>query len=139
MDMKQRTIAALDPGRDKCGFAILRQDGRVLMQRIIETQHLEAEVQQAQADFSFEVLVEGNGTTSKAARSRIREVLPDLRIEVVDEYRTTDMAKKAYWQANPPHGWRRLLPVTMQVPPVPVDDFVAVILGHRYLEEHHHE
>lgn len=139
MDKAKRTIAALDPGRDKCGFAVLQQDGNVLLQRVIETRHLEEELQQAQAAYSFDVLVEGNGTTSKAARDRVHQALPDLRVEVIDEYRTTDLAKKAYWQANPPHGWRRLLPVTMQVPPVPVDDFVAVILGHRYLEEHHHE
>ncbi|MDD6382763.1 pre-16S rRNA-processing nuclease YqgF [Mitsuokella sp.] len=139
MNLEKKTIAALDPGRDKCGFAVLHQDGRVLMQRVIETSRLEAEVQQAYAAFAFDVLVEGNGTTSKAARGRISKLLPGLCIEVVDEYRTTDMARKAYWQANPPHGWRRLLPVTMQVPPVPVDDFVAVILGQRYLEEHYHE
>ena len=30
-------------------------------------------------------------------------------------------------------GLRRLLPTSMQVPPVPVDDFVAVILGTRFL------
>ena len=65
---------------------------------------------------------------------RLGEV-PALEILVRDEYRTTEMAKGEYWKANPPKGWRRLLPVTMQVPPVPVDDFVAVILGRRYLKE----
>ena len=32
-------------------------------------------------------------------------------------------------------GWRKLLPVTMQVPPEPVDDLVAVILARRELEK----
>ena len=41
------------------------------------------------------------------------------------------MGKREY-QATP-RGLRRLLPTSMQVPPVPVDDFVAVILGTRYL------
>jgi hypothetical protein len=54
---------------------------------------------------------------------------------VRDEYRTTELAKGEYWKANPPKGWRRLIPVTMQVPPVPVDDFVAVILARRFLPE----
>ena len=79
------------------------------------------------------------GTTSREARARLQKALPDLCIEVVDEYRTTDLAKKAYWKAKPPRGWRRLLPVTMQVPPEPVDDFVAVILASRYIKENHHE
>lgn len=128
------SIAALDPGRDKCGFAVLDEDGRVLSQRVIETQNLIAEITTAKATYGFSRLVMGNGTTSKEARQRLSEV-PALEILIRDEYRTTEMAKGEYWKANPPKGWRRLLPVTMQVPPVPVDDFVAVILGRRYLKE----
>ena len=109
------------------------------MQRVIETAQLEEEVRAAREAYGFAVLVEGNGTTSREARARLQKALSDLHIEVVDEYRTTDLAKKAYWKAKPPRGWRRLLPVTMQVPPEPVDDFVAVILASRYIKEKHHE
>lgn len=126
-------IAALDPGRDKCGFAVLADNGEVVLQRVIETKNLEQEVSEAQKKFAFCRLVEGNGTTSKDARARMQKILPHLPITVINEYRTTELAKGEYWKANPPKGWRRLLPLTMQVPPVPVDDFVAVILGHRYL------
>jgi len=135
-------IAALDPGRDKCGFAVLAGDGTVLLQQVIATAELEQEVLAARRRFPFACLIEGNGTTSQAARERLAAALPDLSVIVVDEYRTTEMARGAYWRAHPPKGWRRLLPVTMQVPPEPVDDFVAVILGHRYLqtrEEEKHE
>ncbi|MBP3780253.1 MAG: pre-16S rRNA-processing nuclease YqgF [Selenomonas sp.] len=127
-------IAALDPGRDKCGFAVLGQDGKVLFQRVIATVNLITEITTAKAAYGFSRLIMGNGTTSKDARSRLAEV-PELEILIRDEYRTTEMAKGEYWKAHPPKGWRRLLPVTMQVPPVPVDDFVAVILGRRYLKE----
>ena len=135
-------IAALDPGRDKCGLAVLASDGTVLWQQVVETASLEAELEQAQQQFGFACLVEGNGTTSQQARARIAAALPQLPVFVVDEYRTTELAKGEYWKAHPPKGWRRLLPVTMQVPPEPVDDFVAVILGRRYLqrrEEENHE
>ena len=130
-------VLGLDPGRDKCGFAALEKtaDGtiRVLMQRVIETQNLEEEAAAAVAAFSPKRLIEGNGTTSKEAHARLQKALPELSIEVIDEYRTTEQAKKEYWKAHPPRGLRRLLPTTMQVPPVPVDDFVAVILATRYL------
>ena len=128
------TIAALDPGRDKCGFAVLDDSGYVLMQRVIDTKNLIEEVNAAKADHGFSRLVIGNGTTSKNAQERLRSV-PDLTLFVRDEYLTTEMARGEYWKAHPPQGWRRLIPVTMQVPPVPVDDFVAVILGHRFLQE----
>ena len=132
-------IAGLDPGRDKCGFAVLQSDGTVLWQKVIETKALEREVRAAQEKYGFTRLVEGNGTASKEAHARLTRALPELIIKVVDEYRTTDMARKAYWRAKPPKGWRRLIPVTMQVPPEPVDDFVAVILATRYIKENYHE
>ena len=138
-DAHRIVVLGLDPGRDKCGFAALEKtvDGRirVLMQRVIETKNLEQEAAAAMAAFSPSKLIEGNGTTSKDARERLALALPDLAVEVVDEYRTTEQAKKDYWKAHPPRGLRRLLPTTMQVPPVPVDDFVAVILATRYLKQ----
>ena len=128
------TIAALDPGRDKCGFAVLNDDGKILCQRVIGTENLMTEVNAAKADYGFSRLLIGNGTTSKEAQGKLAQISA-LEVIVRDEYRTTELAKKEYWKSNPPKGWRRLIPVTMQVPPVPVDDFVAVILARRYLQE----
>ena len=133
--MGGRPLAAVDPGREKCGFAVLDAEGAVLCQKVIETLNLEREIADMYARYAFTTLVLGNGTTSKEAKERIEEMLPDLRVVLVDEYRTTDMAKRAYWQARPPRGWRKLLPVSMLVPPEPVDDFVAVILARRFLEK----
>ena len=123
-------IAALDPGREKCGLAVLARAGdgapRVLLQRVIETRALEREVGEALAAFAPSQLVLGNGTTSKEARARLARAFPAL-------------ARKEYWRAHPPRGLRRLLPTSMQVPPVPVDDFVAVLLGTRFLAREAHE
>ncbi len=128
-------IAALDPGREKCGLAVMTAEGEVLLQKVIETAQLEQEMQTVVREHGAGRLILGNGTTSRQAQERIAEALPALEICVVDEYRTTEQAKKEYWKAHPPTGWRRLLPVTMQVPPVPVDDFVAVILARRHIGE----
>ena len=128
-------IAAVDPGRDKCGCAVLAGDGSVLWQKVVVTKYLIEELGRQRAAHPFTVLVLGNGTTSAAAQKRIKRALPELPLIVVDEYRTTELAKREYWKAHPPTGWRRFLPVTMQVPPEPVDDFVAVLLGRRYIEK----
>ncbi len=130
---KINVLAALDPGRDKCGLAVLSRKGEILLQRVIETASLEEKLRRVREEYAPEMLILGNGTTSRQAEARIRAALPELPVKVVDEYRTTELAKGEYWKAHPPTGWRRLLPVTMQVPPVPVDDFVAVILARRYL------
>ena len=126
-------VAAIDPGREKCGVAIVAEDGEVLEQSIVATVWLADEMAERVRRFSPERILLGNGTTSRAAEATIRENLPDIPIEIVDEYRTTDDARRAYWKANPPTGWRRFFPTSMQVPPEPVDDYVAVLLAQRYL------
>ena len=129
------SIMAVDPGRDKCGMAVLDGQGEVLWRQVIETSALE-EIARARAEeFLPACLILGNGTTSKAAEGRLKSALPKMTVKVVDEYRTTDEARKLYWQVNPPRGWRKFLPVTMQVPPEPVDDLVAVILARRELDK----
>ncbi len=126
-------VAAIDPGREKCGLAVVDEDGRVLEQAVVATVWLEDELTERVQKFRPERILLGNGTTSRTAEEDIRTAFPDIPVEIVDEYRTTDDAKIAYWKAHPPTGWRRFFPTSMQVPPVPVDDFVAVILAQRYL------
>ena len=129
------TLAAVDPGRVKCGFAVLDAEGAVLFQKVIETLNLVREINDKYLRYAFTTLVLGNGTTSENARKRIEKALPNLRVMLVDEYRTTDMARRAYWQVRPPRGWRKFFPSSMLVPPEPVDDFVAIILARRFLEK----
>ena len=126
-------VVAVDPGREKCGVAVVDENGRALEQAVVATVRLADELALRVKRYRPEQIVLGNGTTSRAAEEKIRAAFPDLPVKIVDEYRTTDDAKIAYWKAHPPTGWRRFLPTSMQVPPVPVDDFVAVILAQRYL------
>ena len=128
----RRAVLAIDPGREKCGIAVLAADGRVLMQEVAATAELDAVVGPLIRAYEPTVIM-GNGTTSAAAKARVEAL--GRTVTLVDEYRTTDAAKVAYWEAHPPRGWRRLVPRGMLVPPVPVDDFVAVILAQRFLEK----
>ena len=126
-------VAAIDPGREKCGVAVVADNGDVMEQSIVATVWLADEIAARVRQFSPDLILLGNGTTSRTAEATIREAAPDIPVEIVDEYRTTDDARRAYWKANPPTGWRRFFPTGMQVPPEPVDDFVAVLLAQRYL------
>lgn len=127
-----RPVLAIDPGREKCGVAVLASDGRVLVQEVVATVALDAAVGTLIRTYEPTVIM-GNGTTSADAKKRVEAL--GVPVTLVDEYRTTDAAKCAYWEAHPPRGWRRLVPRGMLVPPVPVDDFVAVILAQRFLEK----
>ena len=131
--VQKMMVMAIDPGRDKCGLAVIDSDGQPLWHEVIATSTLSHQVRTLADLYRLQEVFIGNGTTSKQAQAKLREASPALTIHVVDEYRTTEEAKKLYWHLNPPTGWRRLLPTTMQVPPRPVDDLVAVILARRIL------
>ncbi len=125
-----RAVLAIDPGRDKCGVAVLAADGTILVRRIVPTADLDSLIGTLAEEYR-PVVIMGNGTTSTAARARAQQL--GCHVTLVDEYRTTDAAKRLYWEMNPPRGWRRLVPRGMLAPPVPVDDYAAVILAQRFL------
>ncbi len=125
-------VIAIDPGRDKCGVAILSEDGS-FVQNVIKTDELCKWVKRSCREYGDVPIVVGNGTGSRSAIERLQR---ECRVEphLVEEYKTTEEARRRYWQENPPAGWRRFMPTSMQVPPVPVDGYVAVILAERYRE-----
>lgn len=122
----------IDPGRDKCGVAVLTASGEIRFQRVVATEELDAVIKSLAAQFDIESVILGDGTTHKAAASKVKAA--GLSFQLVDEKHTTEEARREYWHKNPPRGWRRLLPTSMQVPPEPVDAIVAEILVRRYLE-----
>ena len=42
-------------------------------------------------------------------------------------------ARELYFREHPPRGWRRLVPTGLQLPPVPVDDYAAILIARRFL------
>ncbi len=126
-----KSVLGIDPGRDKCGIAVLNFDGAVKFERVIATDELELTLKNLLRDFEIERAILGNGTTHKSVEKILRAL--NLSAEVVDEKFTTEEARKEYWKKNPPKGWRKFLPTSMQVPPEPVDGIVAEILVKRFL------
>ncbi len=133
----ERTVLSVDPGSSKCGLALVHRTnaGRIdlVWRSVVPTDDLTNTIRQVSEEHSFNMVIVGAGTRSKDVVSRIREILPSIGILVVDERETTLKARERYWEHNPRRGWRRLLPATMQTPPEPVDDFVAMILAERVL------
>ena len=124
-------IMGIDPGRDKCGVAVLTAAGEINFQRVVATDELADVLKTLAADFAIDTVILGDGTTHKSAAEKIRAA--GLKFLLVDEKHTTEEARRLYWQKNPPSGWRKFLPTSMQVPPEPVDAIVAEILAKRFL------
>jgi len=131
-------IIAIDPGREKCGIAVVHRNKGVVSQQVIQTAELTNVVQELITAHHISRIVLGDRTSSREAKQtleRINTADRPLTITLVDEHQSTDQARLRYWQVNPPQGYRRLIPVTMQVPPGPIDDYVAVILAERYFRQ----
>ena len=78
----------------------------------------------------------GNRTAASLARERLRAAGVTREPELVDEHHSSEEGRRRYFQANPPKGWRRLLPIGLQTPPKPYDDYVAILLAERYVRAH---
>ena len=131
----EEQIISVDPGREKCGVALVHKIQGLIYKKVIETPKLTKVVTELAQDYNTLTIILGNRTTSRESKKLLEKIKIDNRpvtVKLVDEHRSTDAARLRYWQDNPPRGLKRLIPVTMQVPPVPVDDYVALILAERY-------
>lgn len=127
-------ILAIDPGREKTGIAILKNSD-VLEHKIINSDELVQIMKSLLEKYIIKTIVMGNGTSSKKKYDLLKREFIDRDIVLINEYRTTDEARKLYFQENPPKGWKKLIPLGMQVPPVPVDDYAAIVIGRKYLKD----
>lgn len=126
-------IIAIDPGRDKCGVAVVQADNRVLERQIVPRATILDFLQTLIARFPDAVLVLGHATTSRLLREEIERLFPETAIEMQDETGSTLEARDLYWAENSRRGWRRWWPRSLQMPPEPVDDFAAVVLARRFM------
>lgn len=127
-------LIGFDPGKDKCGIAIITRDKQILYRKVVASTHALGEIRALIEKYHPEALVMGNQTTSKQWQKKIKDKI-NLSVVLIDEHNSTLEAKERYWQYNPPQGLQKLLPKGLRVPPAPVDDIVAVILVERYLEK----
>ncbi len=127
-------VCAIDPGREKCGLAVVNGQG-VLFKEVVPTEEIGERL--ASINCPYDTVIIGNGTNSEGIIKTIRGLLPeDVEGPIpVDEYGTTLEARKRYFVENPPKGIYKLIPLSMQVPGVPYDQYVAVILAERYLKK----
>lgn len=135
--MQDRTVMAIDPGSSKLGLAVVRRDkdGKLhLVERsICPREEFSTQLEQTLGRQKVEMVIVGSGTRSRDIVTEIRSCVPSMSILVIDEKDTTMQARERYWEYNKRRGWRRFWPATLQVPPEPVDDFVAFILAERVL------
>lgn len=127
-------ILGFDPGRDKCGLALVSSDKQILYNQVINSEDSIEIINDLSNKYKPFKLVMGNQTTSKQWKRRLIDNL-NLPIEIilVDEKNSTVEARQKYWEMYPAQGLTKLIPRSLRIPPRPVDDIVALILIDRYL------
>ena len=131
-------LLAIDPGSDKCGIAVYDEQKGVMRQAIVSVDNLIEKVETWYQEYGSPTIIVGNRTASKQVLAMLAGFISENKIApivMVEEHKTTEEARRRYWQAHPPAGWRRLIPQGLLFPPCAIDDFAAIILAERYFQQ----
>lgn len=127
-------ILAVDPGTRKCGVAVVTVSRQVLARRVVEAPALAGAVDELLGSYPITHLVVGDRTGSRGVRALLHSLAGNRPVAAVDEHLSSLDARRRYFAENPPRGLRRLIPLGLQTPPCPIDDYVAVLLAERFLQ-----
>lgn len=128
-------VLGIDPGTRKVGFAVVAAGNGVPAALGIEPLGtLVPRVRALVEQHSIDAIALGRGTHAEPIAGQLAVL--GLPIVFVDETDTTYRARALYFADNPPRGWRRLVPIGLQLPPRPIDDYAALLIARRYQKEH---
>ncbi|HKU68337.1 MAG TPA: hypothetical protein VJP85_11230 [Candidatus Baltobacteraceae bacterium] len=127
-----RAVLGIDPGTRKVGFALVSDVQSPAIARGIEPLETLLSRVGALVDLHPVSAVALGSGTNAALLARMLEPL-GVPVHVIDETDTTYRARALYFSEHPPRGWRRLVPLGLQVPPGPIDDYAAMLIARRYL------
>jgi RNase H-fold protein (predicted Holliday junction resolvase) len=131
---RNETILGFDPGKDKCGVAVMDGGRGLLYHQVLLTAEVISQINNLVQQYQVDRIVVGDQTTAKQWQQQLISAFPNLPITLVDERYSSLEARDRYWQMYPASFLTRLIPQGMRQPPRPIDDLVAIILIERYLE-----
>ncbi len=131
---RNETILGFDPGKDKCGVAVMNGDRALLHHQVLLTIEVITKISDLCQQYNVSRIVMGDQTTAKQWQQQLTAAFADLPIELIDERYSSLEARDRYWQMYPPNFITKLIPQGMRQPPRPIDDLVAIILIERYFK-----
>jgi RNase H-fold protein (predicted Holliday junction resolvase) len=131
---RNETILGFDPGKDKCGVAVMDGDRGLLYHQVLLTAEVISQINNLVEQYQVDRIVIGDQTTAKQWQQQLITAFPTIPITLVDERYSSLEARDLYWQMYPANFVTRLIPQGMRQPPRPIDDLVAIILIERYLK-----
>ncbi len=141
-------LLGIDPGSQKFGWALTEGNGSFCASGLVPAGLLDIFVKVA-ATSPLDLkqwLIEGEIPSGIRIRkvfcgdgtghSRYVQALSERHFDVslVKELNTTLEARTLYWTIHPPRGLRKLIPLSLQVPPRSIDDLAACCILRRALQ-----
>ena len=133
----KKWILAIDPGSDKVGYAVLNLDfthGDLGIGYLEDMHRVFAKYCRDTSNPPMLVVL-GNGTKNAVLCKLFNSLELNIDIKLADEKNTTFLARTRYFQENPPKGIWKFIPIGMQFPPRPIDDYAALLIGENYLKK----
>ena len=126
-------VLGIDPGTRKVGFALVTDATSPALAMGIESlEGLSGRLESLVAAHPLRAVALGGGTNAAALRTLLERL--GAPVHVIDETDTSYRARALYFADHPSRGWRRLVPLGLQVPPRPIDDYAALLIARRYAE-----
>jgi RNase H-fold protein (predicted Holliday junction resolvase) len=134
MNYNMTKFLGFDPGKDKCGIAIMDREKTLMFHQVVPSYEAISTISKLAQEFQVQQVILGDQTTAKKWKQELEKSGWSAdKIIMVDERYSSLEARDRYWEMYPPKGLSRLIPQGMRQPPRPVDDIVAIILIERYL------
>jgi len=131
---EDKLYLGIDPGKDKCGFALLKNDQTPVLLEIVGTKEFDKFLKELYDEYRFGLIILGTGTYSRKIEKRIRK-LNLSPVVLIDEKNTTIQAEKRFREDHPLKGYKKFLNKFLDWRPAEnVDDYAAFIIAKKYLE-----
>ena len=126
------SVLAVDPGRSKCGIAVVDSSGVVLYRGIVPSLAMRGAIMDVCAQFAPVGVLLGNGTGAATIFALMEETGLAVPLHRVDESYSSEEARALYINDHPARGLKKLIPRSLRYPDQAYDDYVAVLLARRW-------
>ncbi|MEM6251941.1 MAG: resolvase [Cyanobacteria bacterium P01_D01_bin.156] len=133
--LSQPVILGFDPGRHKCGLAIVGLDRSLCYHEVVAVAEVVEHIEALRQTYPISLIVMGDQTGANLWKQELSRLQEGPNVILVDERYSSLEARDRYWEMFPPQGITRLLPQSMRSIPRPIDDIVAILLIERYLNK----
>jgi RNase H-fold protein (predicted Holliday junction resolvase) len=142
----REVIVAVDPGREKCGVAVVTGDLELISKEIVSREEAVHRVLELAKKHGADKVVLGDRTGSRefageiakakrvCSRSINNQEHSSPEIVFIDEHMSSMEGRRRYLLDHPLPGLGKLIPVSLRTPGEPFDDYVAVILAERFFQ-----